>query len=86
MGESVYLSSRLLGKINKFISVYKQDVLIGVTPSEKAVIVYEPLHSTQLHCAATPYIHFSVHLCAHENTAKQPGMSCHYRHLHSQRG
>ena len=45
----MYLSSRLPWEVEKFVPVYKQDVVVGVTPSEEAVIVDEPLHSTQVH-------------------------------------
>ena len=49
-GESVrrrvYLSSKLPREVEKLVSIYEQDVVVGVTPSEEAVIVYEPLHST----------------------------------------
>ena len=38
--------------MKEFVPVYKQDVIIGVTPSEEAVVVNKPLHSTLIHWAA----------------------------------
>ena len=59
----MYLPRGPARKMQELVSIDKEDVLVVMAPSEEAVIVDEPLHSTDRHCHQGPMQEDAAQLC-----------------------